>query len=109
MKLEEKLTHLTALLLEKTREGKVIWKPSATDDVFVSSFRNYGVSIRKGFFADFELNLIDMTGAVFESIKETIPHQPEHKKLEELFILARRSAHNAEESLDTLLQELESR
>ena len=109
MKLEEKLTHLTALLLEKTREGKVPWKPSATDDVFVSSFGKYGVSIRENILGGFELSLMDTTGTVIESIRESTEFQLEGGHLSELFTLARRSAHNVEESLDNLLKELESR
>lgn len=109
MKLDAKLNRVTTLLLQKTREGKVQWKPSATDDVFVSSFGEYGVSIRKGHYSSFELSLMDKTGAVFESIFEAASEKSEYLRLEELFILARRSAYNIEESIDTLLQELESR
>lgn len=109
MKLEEKLTHLTTLLLEKTREGKIPWKPSATDDVFVSTFDKYGVSVRENILGGYELSLIDTTGTVIESIRETTKFQIEGGNLSELFTLARRSAHNVEESLDNLLQELESR
>ena len=120
---EEKVAHLIDLLLDKTREGKISWESTANSDAFVSSLGLYGISIRRnvphtvarGFalFGDtrpaYVVSFLNEDGELFDSQSENSPSSAGYEKLEELFTLARRSAHNVNESLDNLLQELESR
>ena len=125
--IDEKLSHLVGALLQKTGEGKVSWKPTVNDDEFLAGFKRYVVSIRQDFlrFEDdpsqqehlIELSLLNQDGKVMET-KTSSSEQgsiwgpglsDDYKNMHELFILARRSAHNVEEGLDSLLKELESR
>ena len=122
-KFEEKITNLIDLLLEKTLEGKVSWESTANNETFLSSLGLYGISIRRtvpqtvtrgiAFFGDsrpiYIVSFLDEEGKLFDSKVENSASSTGYEKLEELFTLARRSAHNVEESLDRLLQELESR
>ncbi len=125
--IDEKLSHLVGALLRKTGEGKVSWKPTVNDGEFLAGFKRYVVSIRQSVlrFEDdisqqeylIELSLLNQDGKVMEtkasSSKQGSIWAPslsnDYEYLHELFILARRSAYNVAEGLDSLLKELESR
>ena len=103
---DEKLAHLITTLLEKTREGKVSWEDTVRDRTFISAFGRYGVSISNERFG-FVLMFLNENGKEVETKIENSADSSEYIELEELFALAQRSAHNAEESIDNLLQELQ--
>lgn len=124
-KFEEKISHLIDLLLEKTDEGKVSWESTANSDTFISSLGLYGISIGRRMPESsltgmsvalygarpttYVLSFLDDSGETFDSKVEESRDSDDYEKLEELFTCARRSAHNVGESLERLLQELESR
>ena len=110
--IEGKLSSLVDVLLEKSREGKVSWKPTARSNEFLWGFSKYAVSIRQtserfdsGHI--YSLSIVNESGEEIETLIHNA-NSPDHKIVQEMFILARRSANNVEESLDNLLQELQS-
>ena len=114
--IDGKLSYLVTALIDKTREGKVLWKPTINDGEFLAGFSRYVVSIKAGYDNAFReerpfrtLRLLDRDGRTIDAKIEYDTDSSDYEDLEYLFILARRSAHNAEQSIDYLLQELESR
>ena len=106
IRFDEKLTSLVDMLLEKTRKGKISWDATAGNDVFITLFGRYGVSITYEN-AAYHLMFVQDNGEAIDTKVEHSVDSTNHWKLEELFILAQRSANNAEEKLDGLLQELQ--
>ena len=114
--IENKLSYLVSTLIQKTREGKVSWNPTINDDEFLAGFNRYVVSIKLGFADEFRqerpyrtLGLLNKDGKTIDAKIEYDTDSLDYQELGELFVVARRSAHDAEESLNSLLQELESR
>ena len=123
--IDDKLSLLVGALLQKTGEGKVSWKPTVNDGEFLAGFKRYVVSIRQDslrFEGEpsqehlIELSLLNRAGKVMEEWASSAQGSisgpslsDDYEYLYELFKLARRSAYNVEEGLDSLLKELESR
>ena len=125
--IDSKLSALITTLIDKTREGKVSWSPTINDGEFLAGFSRYVVSIQQSTMYSedpdsgrqfcIDVALLDQNGKIMEVTTSfsggSLTFGPgrfdDYENLYELFILARRSAHNVAESLDTLLQELESR
>ncbi len=103
---DEKLASLVDILLEKTREGKVSWEATVRENTFIAAFGRYGVAISDERFG-YVLMFSDENGKEIKTNIENAVGSSDHRNLEELFTLAQRSAYNAEESLDNLLQELQ--
>lgn len=103
---DEKVADLIDLLLEKTREGKITWEATVRESTFIAPFGRYGVAISDERFG-FVLMFSDENGKEIKTKIENSVGSSDHRNLEELFTLAQRSAYNAEESLDGLLQELQ--
>lgn len=103
---DEKLASLVHILLEKTREDKVPWEATVRDNTFIAAFNRYGVAISAERFG-YVLMFSDENGKEIKTKIENVIGSSDHGNLEELFALAQRSAYNAEESLDNLLQELQ--
>ena len=114
--IDNKLSHLITTLINKTKEGKVSWSPTINDDEFLAGFSRYVVSIKVGYDNEFRqerpfrtLILSNQDGRTIDAKVEYATDSSDYEELGELFMVARRSAYNAEESLNSLLQELESR
>ena len=114
--IDNKLSHLITTLINKTKEGKVSWSPTINDDEFLAGFSRYVVSIKVGYDNEFRqerpfrtLILSNQDGRTIDAKVEYDTDSSDYEELGELFMVARRSAYNAEESLNSLLQELESR
>ena len=112
--IDDKLSYLVSTLLQKTVEGKVLWEPTISDSEFLAGFSRYVVSIKVGYDNEFRqerplraLVLSNQDGRTIDAKVEYDTGSSDYEKLGELFRVARRSAHNAEESLDNLLQELQ--
>jgi len=124
--IKDKLSDLITTLIDKTKEGRVSWDPTINDDEFLAGFSRYVVSVRQDFvhFEDeggreplIEIVLLNQNGQVME-VKTSYASgssmlnpslDDDYEELLELFILARRSAHNVVEGLDDVLEELRSR
>ncbi len=112
----EKVSKLIVSLLDKTREGKVRWERTVSQDRYSANFSPYSLTIKR-----FPPNIVcpstayslDMLtlaeGQVDELRTENEPGQGDYDLLEEMFRLAQESPEYVNEGLDTLLQELESR
>lgn len=124
--IENKLSNLVAGLIVKTREGGVTWATTLADNQFIAGFSRFVVSVRQDFMYSededsgaqpfIEVSLLNQNGRTIEATTSYAHGETfgpgisdDYEELLELFILARRSAHDVEESLDDLLQELESR
>ena len=114
--IDKKLSHLITTLIDKTRDGKVLWRPTISDGEFLAGFSRYVVSIKLGYDNEFRqerpfrsLTLLNQDGKTIDAKVEYNTDSSGYEELGELFMVARRSAHNAEASLDRLLRELESR
>ena len=123
--IDNRLSALVTTLVDKTSEGKVSWSPTINDGEFIAGFSRYVVSIRQGLVYSedddrprepyIEIALLNPNGKIME-VATSYAIEPtfgpgifdDYEELHELFVLARRSAHNVAESLDNLLQELQS-
>ena len=114
--IDEKLDRLTTALLDKAQAGKVAWEPTASENIYLANFSKYAVSIRMrsyptataGVIYHYVLSLLNEDGADIETRTERSAGQGDYDKLERIFNLARRSAYDVEEGLDTILQALEA-
>ena len=111
---QDRMSHLVKALIDKTGEGKVSWEPTVSDEKFLAGFSKYVVSVEVGFEDGFRqerpyrtLSLLNNNGKTVDAKVEYDIDSSDYEELGELFMLARRSAYNAEESLDNLLQELQ--
>ena len=122
--IDNKLSALITTLIYKTSEGKVSWAPTINDGEFLAGFSRYVISVKEnsiyrkeGKEPYIEIALLDPNGKIMEVATsyagDSTTFGPgifhDYEELRELFVLARRSAHNVAESLDNLLHELESR
>ena len=101
---------ITGLVL-RTEESKLRWSPSAQADRFVTSVDAISILIleEENYRGDtcYRLEILDEFGDVIESLgyQDTSDHQD--RELERLFVLARRSAHNIDSTLEKLARALE--
>ncbi|MCK1655132.1 hypothetical protein IVA88_27330 [Bradyrhizobium sp. 149] len=117
----EKQWEMVRLLVERTEAGDVTWKPTAADDAFQVSFRNYSLLLSKVSESnsrdpDFVISLINEDGVVAESFSDVeLYHScgpfpegasPPFKAMENLFELARRQASGADKIIDEILLQL---
>lgn len=110
-KTEDLVSEVTIALRQKTAARKIAWKPTVEENAFIWASDAYGVSIERKLdyrnaVKGFELRFVK-DGVEVESVAADIPGTPEYENLRDLFVLARRSAHNVEESLGKMLQDLE--
>ena len=109
--IDEKLARLTAALLDKTQAEKVIWEPTASENVYLANFSKYAVSVRlvpyDETIPDYVLSLLNEDGVDIETKTARRKGEENYEELEQLFNLARRSAYNVEEGIDTILEALE--
>lgn len=109
--IDEKLARLTAVLLDKTKAGKVVWESITAGDEYIAEFSKYGVSVSRvsirNSVPEYVLSLVNEDGDDIETKRESQRSNGDYDKLEQLFNLARRAADNVEEGLDSILEALE--
>lgn len=113
--LESKTSSLVFTLIEKTKQNKVVWEKTLSSDHYKTQFTDNQIVIRRGpvhfdrpgdFFS---LSVRDDDGRFVEIMRQS-PGDKDHYRLQQMFDAARQSAeHYIEQTLDNLLQELESR
>ena len=115
----EKHSKLVDLLLKRTREGALDWRPSVDDDRYQVSFRDntvrlYIVEDRESGNPMIYVELINDQGIVAETINDeeldrNAPKGDHHwyGQLSLLFQMARRTALGSDKILDEILSELE--
>lgn len=115
----EKQGQLVQALLRQTRAGKLDWKPTAIDDAFQMSFKNYSVliaPIKKFNSVDYQISLVNAEGVVAEAFTDTDLSsrlgEPAgggtwFSRMNDLFELARGTALGSEKLLNEILKELD--
>ncbi len=111
----EQIHELFDTLLSKTRQQVLRWKPSAEDDTFRLEFKTANLRLSRSTrwdaeaereIATLKLTVIDGLIRIVEEYRPETPEETE--RLEELYVLARRSALQTENVLDKLLLELQT-
>ena len=102
-------------LVQRTTEGKLKWSRTVESDRFVTSVDAISIVIVEitalmdidVVFTSYRLTILDESGEVVESLdhNDTTPEQDE--QLARLYVLARRSAHNIDATLEKLAKALE--
>ena len=113
---EDKIYRLISTLTEKTRQNKVVWERTASEDYYKAQFAgNQQVVIKRGTFnieragIFYALSIRNGNERLVEVIRQ-YPGDKDHHRLEQMFNVVEESAeHYIEQRLDNLLQELESR
>jgi len=93
-------------LVQRTTEGKLKWSRSAQSDRYVTSVDAISVLIVEyidiGIGVAHRLDILDESGETVESLGAPDTTPEENQKLDRLFVLARRSAHNIDSTLEKL-------
>lgn len=98
-------------LVQRTDEGKLKWYRSVQNNQFVTSLDAISIVIveYEGDWgkARYRLDIFDESGELADSFdfRDTTPEQV--LQLERLFVLARRSAHNVDSTLEKIAKALE--
>lgn len=119
-----KIDEILVGLTERTAEGRLNWRTSANPNGFVSAVGDIGVIVslvdKLGLGQDerFRLEILNDQGVTVETIEtvDSFGFGPEHNRatneqaqcLSRLFALARRSALDADATLDELARNLEA-
>ena len=100
------ITHIIAKLIERTDQGKVAWKPTASEQTFVAVIGNTSVRVTKGLVHSLELKVLDRAGREIYALDDN--QSGEYRKdLAQLHEKARRFALGVDRQLEELLAELE--
>ena len=97
-------------LVQRTTEGKLKWSRSAQENQFVTSVDTISIVIAESgnFGIDtYCLDVLDESGEVVDSLSFRDTSEVQDQELARLFVLARRSAHNIDSTLERLAKALE--
>lgn len=117
--LHEKMVRLAESLLAGTRDGKVAWTPTDSENEYLCTGTRSSVTIESYEDRDGDrvstLSLLNNRGTVVDSLKSAfISNGPSsytseswNQTLEDLFYAARRVAHNVDDALDAMFADIE--
>ena len=97
-------------LVQRTAEGKLKWNRSVSVDRFVTSLDAISIVVMEttGFHGViYSLDILDEMGQTIETLSYGDTTEEQDRELERLFVLARRSAHNIDVTLEKLAKALE--
>ncbi len=97
-------------LIQRTAEGKLKWSRSVPSDRFVTSVDAISVVIAEYFFSGASrnrLDILDESGEIVESLDYQDTTSEQDGQLARLYVLARRSAHDVDATLEKLARGLE--
>ena len=98
-------------LIRRTTDGKLKWRPSVREDQFVASVDAISIVIQelpsRGADLNYRLEILDENGRTVEVLHYDNSSTEQDKQMENLFILARRSALNIDSVLQKLAEALE--
>ena len=98
-------------LIRRTTDGKLKWRSSVREDQFVVSVDAISIVIRelppRGTDLNYRLEILDENGRTVEVLHYDNSNAEQDKQMENLFVLARRSALNIDSVLQKLAQALE--
>ena len=112
-----KIITILKKLIERTQEGKIRWSETADPDVFIATVDTIGVIVKRmnwgrSGFESFKVEILNREGRIAEDLTiddvTTADYNPLGDLIEQLHTLARRSALDAEATLDDLVQELDA-
>lgn len=96
-------------LLENTTQGRVVWKPTVTEEEYAASIGTNSVLIDRDNYGEVALTILDSSGRDIERVRARLGDELEvSSDLHALFDSARRIALNVDDQLDQLLRELET-
>ena len=104
------LVQILAGLIQRTDEGKLKWSRAVQSDRFVTSVDAISiVIIEEEIFGTttYRLDILDESGEVVDSLGNRDTTAEQDRQLARLFVLARRSAHNIDLTLEKLAKALE--
>ena len=93
-------------LVRRTEEGILKWSRTVEGSRFTTSVDTISILISIDS-EGYRLDILDESGEVVESLQYADTTVEQDKKLERLFVLARRSAHNIDSTLEKLARGLE--
>jgi hypothetical protein len=106
---DNRIVTLLRALYIKTQEGKLKWQPGP-EDTYLAAFSGYGVSVRRSR-TTYYLELLDSSGEVIDSSPDTrltqIMGAGASQMMQDLFEMARRSAHGVDKAIDKILGEIQ--
>jgi hypothetical protein len=115
----EKQIELLTRLLDRTKEGMLDWKPTASDDAFQVSFKKTGLRISRDTDSNGEttytVEMLDKNGNLVDSFTDTQLDLEKYSAVNEKFYLAtreafelaRRKALGADKVIDEIINELD--
>lgn len=103
---EQKVSLLISELLQRTRNRRLSWSPTARADSYLAALNSSGVLLQQAGGVTL-MSVLDGDGNPLEVWNASDLPPSDARRLRELFTLARRSAHKIEEGLDSILQEIQ--
>ena len=97
-------------LVARTAEGKLKWSRTAQSDRFTTSVDTISVvisEVERAVGKRYELDILDEGGETVESLTYEDTSAEQDEQLARMYILARRSAHNINSTLEKLAKGLE--
>ena len=96
-------------LIQRTSEGRLKWSRSVESDRFVTSVDAISIVIRvvSSRYESYQLEILDESGETVDVLGYDNTTADQDEQLERLFVLARRSAHNIDSTLEKLAKALE--
>jgi hypothetical protein len=92
-------------LLKHSEEGKLEWKSTGAKDSYLLPLKDSAISVRKDLFGHVVINFRNEKGEIVENI--TIEsYETHYEKANKLYDLARRKALNTDETIDRILEQL---
>lgn len=105
------LSQILTGLVQRTDEGKLRWNRTAENDRYVTSVDAISIVIQEteGYRGslNYRLEILDESGETVDSLSFRDTNQVQDWELERLYVLARRSAHNIDLTLEKLAKALE--
>lgn len=106
----EKLSRLLVALLSQTERGQIEWRSTADDKMFQFSMPDSTVCIAHSRGDSYYLSVMNNEGQIIDRFSDRdLDSFESSDQMERLYVLARRKALKAEETLDGILARLEAR
>lgn len=93
-------------LIQRTTEGKLKWSRTVPHDRFVTSVDAIAIVIQVNLGDHYSLEILNEAGETVESLNYRDTTGEQERQLARLYVLARRSALNSEETLQKLVKAL---
>ncbi|MDQ3042016.1 MAG: hypothetical protein M3R11_06505 [Acidobacteriota bacterium] len=92
-------------LLKRSEEGNLDWKATANPCVYLLALKDSSISVDKYTEPIVRINFRDEKGNIIDAVK-LHSSEKNFEKVNQIFDLARRKATNADETIDSILKQL---